>query len=77
MRPGALTRLGLTYADLAERHPGLVYAHAQGFRSDSGRAGHAAYDETVQASSGLVDVAHRALGGPSTCRRSSATRSPR
>lgn len=64
MRPGALARLGLTYADLAERHPGLVYAHAQGFRSDSDRAGHAAYDETVQASSGLVDVAHRALGRP-------------
>lgn len=64
MRPGALARLGLTYADLAERHPRLVYAHAQGFRSDSDRAGHAAYDETVQASSGLVDVAHRALGRP-------------
>ncbi|MFG2287826.1 CaiB/BaiF CoA transferase family protein [Streptomyces sp. NPDC048595] len=64
MRPGALARLGLTYADLAERSPGLVYAHAQGFRSDSDRAGHAAYDETVQASSGLVDVAQRALGRP-------------
>ena len=64
MRPGALARLGLTYADLAARHPGLVYAHAQGFRSDSDRAGHAAYDETVQASSGLVDIAHRALGEP-------------
>ncbi|MEU9499611.1 CoA transferase [Streptomyces sp. NPDC048196] len=64
MRPGPLARLGLTYADLAAHHPGLVYAHAQGFRSDSDRAGHAAYDETVQASSGLVDIAHRALGRP-------------
>ncbi|UZJ33233.1 CaiB/BaiF CoA transferase family protein [Streptomyces endophytica] len=64
MRPGPLARLGLTYADLAAHHPGLVYAHAQGFRSDSERAGHAAYDETVQASSGLVDIAHRALGRP-------------
>lgn len=64
MRPGALARLGLTYADVAERNPRLVYAHAQGFRGDSAQAGNAAYDETVQASSGLVDVANRALGKP-------------
>ncbi|MFG1641704.1 CaiB/BaiF CoA transferase family protein [Amycolatopsis sp. NPDC049252] len=64
MRPGALARLGLNYADVAARNPRLVYAHAQGFRSDSDQAGNAAYDETVQASSGLVDVANRALGEP-------------
>ncbi|WP_439382015.1 CaiB/BaiF CoA transferase family protein [Amycolatopsis lexingtonensis] len=64
MRPGALSRLGLNYADVAERNPRLVYAHAQGFRGDSPQAGNAAYDETVQASSGLVDVANRALGRP-------------
>ncbi|MFI9386568.1 CaiB/BaiF CoA transferase family protein [Kutzneria sp. NPDC052558] len=64
MRPGALYRLGLTYADVAARNAGLIYVHAQGFRSDSDRAGHAAYDETVQAASGLVDITHRALGTP-------------
>ncbi|UOZ06302.1 CaiB/BaiF CoA-transferase family protein [Amycolatopsis sp. WQ 127309] len=64
MRPGALARLGLNYADVAERNPRLVYAHAQGFRGDSAQAGNAAYDETVQASSGLVDVTNRALGKP-------------
>ncbi|MDC0771569.1 CaiB/BaiF CoA transferase family protein [Streptomyces sp. HD] len=64
MRPGALARLGLGHADVAARNPGLVYAHAQGFRSDSDRAGNAAYDETVQAASGLVDVTNRALGTP-------------
>ncbi|MFD7500797.1 CaiB/BaiF CoA transferase family protein [Streptomyces sp. NPDC059850] len=64
MRPGALGRLGLSYDDLATRHPRLVYAHAQGFRGDSDRAGNAAYDETVQAASGLVDIADRALGEP-------------
>ncbi|MFF0160584.1 CaiB/BaiF CoA transferase family protein [Streptomyces sp. NPDC005263] len=64
MRPNALSRLGMTYDDLAERNPGLVYAHAQGFRSDSDRVGDAAYDETVQAASGLVDIANRALGQP-------------
>ena len=64
MRPGALHRLGLSHDDIAARNPGLVYAHAQGFRSDSDRAGNAAYDETVQAASGLVDIADRALGEP-------------
>jgi len=64
MRPGALHRLGLSYDDIASRNPRLVYAHAQGFRSDSDRVGNAAYDETVQAASGLVDIADRALGEP-------------
>ncbi|MEU5214138.1 CoA transferase [Streptomyces sp. NPDC020742] len=64
MRPGALGRLGMNYEDLAERNPGLVYAHAAGFRGDSDRADMAAYDESVQAASGLVDVANRALGTP-------------
>ncbi|MEU0845380.1 CoA transferase [Streptomyces sp. NPDC005962] len=64
MRPDALGRLGMTYDDLAGRNPSLVYAHAQGFRSDSDRVGDAAYDETVQAASGLVDIADRALGEP-------------
>ncbi|WP_328611514.1 CoA transferase [Amycolatopsis sp. NBC_00345] len=64
MRPGALARLGLDYDQVAARNPRLVYAHAQGFRSDSDRAGNAAYDETVQAASGLVDIANRAIGKP-------------
>jgi crotonobetainyl-CoA:carnitine CoA-transferase CaiB-like acyl-CoA transferase len=64
MRSAALHRLGLTYADVAARNPGLVYAHGQGFRSESDQAGNAAYDETVQAASGLVDITHRALGTP-------------
>ncbi|GAB2956594.1 CoA transferase [Amycolatopsis acidiphila] len=64
MRPGALARLGLTYEHVAERNPKLVYAHAQGFRGDSPLAGNAAYDETIQASSGLVDLTNRAVGKP-------------
>ncbi|GAA4856226.1 CoA transferase [Saccharopolyspora cebuensis] len=66
MRIDALRRLGVDHDSLAASHPGLVYAHAQGFRPDSDRAGLAAYDETVQAASGLVDVADRAgdIGAP-------------
>ncbi|QUH00603.1 CoA transferase [Saccharopolyspora erythraea] len=66
MRIGALQRLGMDYASLAEANPRLVYAHAQGFRPDSDRAELAAYDETVQAASGLLDLAQRAgdIGTP-------------
>lgn len=66
MRIKALRRLGLDYDSLAEDNPHLIYAHAQGFRPDSDRADLAAYDETVQAASGLVDLAQRAgdIGRP-------------
>ncbi|MCC2277693.1 CoA transferase [Streptomyces sp. ET3-23] len=65
MRIDALRRLGMDYDSLAA-NPRLVYAHAQGFRSDSDRARLAAYDETVQAASGLLDLAQRAgdVGAP-------------
>lgn len=66
MRIDALRRLGMDYDSLAAASPRLVYAHAQGFRSDSDRARLAAYDETVQAASGLLDLAERAgdVGAP-------------
>ncbi|NYH78222.1 crotonobetainyl-CoA:carnitine CoA-transferase CaiB-like acyl-CoA transferase [Actinopolyspora biskrensis] len=66
MRAGALQRLGMDYENLAQRNPALVYAHAQGFRPDSERAELAAYDETVQAASGMIDLAQRAgdIGTP-------------
>jgi crotonobetainyl-CoA:carnitine CoA-transferase CaiB-like acyl-CoA transferase len=64
MRPGALHRLGLSYEDLAEANPRLVYCNAQGFRSDSPAADLAAYDEVVQAASGMVDLMRRVTGQP-------------
>ena len=64
MRPGALARLGMSYAELAEVNPRLVYCNAQGFRGDSEKAGLAAYDEIVQAASGMVDLMRRGAGTP-------------
>ncbi|MEU4669073.1 CoA transferase [Amycolatopsis sp. NPDC023774] len=64
MHPGALRRLSLDYEQLAELNPRLVYCNAQGFRTDSDRAGLAAYDEIVQASSGMADLMRRATGTP-------------
>ncbi|MDA3628727.1 CoA transferase [Saccharopolyspora sp. WRP15-2] len=66
MRIAALRRLGMDHESLAADNPRLIYAHAQGFRPDSDRADLAAYDETVQAASGLLDLARRAgdIGEP-------------
>lgn len=65
MRPGALHRLGLDHEHVRDRNPKLVDCNAQGFRTDSERADNAAYDEIVQASSGLVDIMRRGTGCPS------------
>ncbi|MEU5852717.1 CaiB/BaiF CoA transferase family protein [Saccharopolyspora shandongensis] len=54
VRPDALRRLGLWYEDVARDHPGLVYVNAQGFRSDSPQGNNAAYDDILQAATGLV-----------------------
>ena len=64
MRPAALARLGLAPGDLAAVNPRLVSCSAQGFRSDSALADRAAYDEIVQAASGMTDLMHRATGTP-------------
>lgn len=62
MRAGALERLGLDYARVGQRLPHLIYAHAQGFAADSSRGNRPAYDEVIQASSGLVSLQDRAAG---------------
>lgn len=54
MRPGAVERLGLTYAELSSRNPGLVYASAGGYRKDSERRDWPAFDDVIQAMSGLA-----------------------
>lgn len=64
MRPGALARLGLSPDEVSRRFPRLVHVRAQGFRTDSALADRAAYDEIVQASSGMVDLMRRATGTP-------------
>ncbi|WP_308203906.1 CaiB/BaiF CoA transferase family protein [Goodfellowiella coeruleoviolacea] len=64
MRSGALQRLNLDHHQIADRFPRLIYCHAQGFRSDSVLANRAAYDEIVQAASGLSDLMRRVTGRP-------------
>lgn len=62
MRANALHRLGIGYDDIAERFPHLIYAHAQGFNIKSSQSARPAYDEVIQAVTGLVDMQRRASG---------------
>ncbi|MFF2617169.1 CaiB/BaiF CoA transferase family protein [Kitasatospora sp. NPDC058046] len=64
LRPQALAKLRLGYHDVAAVNPGLIYANAQGFRSDSRYGTHAAYDDIIQAASGLVWLNHQVSGQP-------------
>jgi crotonobetainyl-CoA:carnitine CoA-transferase CaiB-like acyl-CoA transferase len=63
MRAGAIRRLRLDYPKLREANPAIVYANLYGF----GRAGryrdYPAYDDIVQAASGLADLQARLNGG--------------
>ncbi|MGB5756336.1 MAG: CoA transferase [Acidimicrobiales bacterium] len=56
LRPRALASLRLTDADVRERRPDIVYCSALGFGSDGPYAEKAAYDDVIQAASGLASM---------------------
>jgi crotonobetainyl-CoA:carnitine CoA-transferase CaiB-like acyl-CoA transferase len=65
MRQAAAETLGLGYRRLREANPRLIYAAACGFGSSGPYAGRPAFDDIVQALSGIVDLNGRAQGKPS------------
>jgi crotonobetainyl-CoA:carnitine CoA-transferase CaiB-like acyl-CoA transferase len=60
LRPKPLQRLGIDYDVLCSMRPDIIYCHAQGFPTDSGRADEPAYDDIIQAAAGASDVVRRA-----------------
>jgi crotonobetainyl-CoA:carnitine CoA-transferase CaiB-like acyl-CoA transferase len=56
VRPAALARLGFGYDACRELNPRLVYATATGFGQDGPWAARPAFDEIVQAASGLASA---------------------
>lgn len=64
MRPQVLVRLGLDYAAIAAVKPDIIYCQAQGFPLDSARAEEPAYDDIIQAASGVSDMMERVWGSP-------------
>jgi crotonobetainyl-CoA:carnitine CoA-transferase CaiB-like acyl-CoA transferase len=60
MRPDAVRRLGLGFEDVAATNPRTVYCAVRGFGADGPYRDKAAYDDVIQAASGLAAV----QGGP-------------
>jgi crotonobetainyl-CoA:carnitine CoA-transferase CaiB-like acyl-CoA transferase len=65
MRQQAIERLGLGYDAVRELNPDIVYCAAVGFGSAGPYAGKAAYDDVIQAGSGLASLHARVTGTPS------------
>jgi crotonobetainyl-CoA:carnitine CoA-transferase CaiB-like acyl-CoA transferase len=64
IRPGALRRARLQYRDLAAVRPDIVYCEAHGFPVGSPREDDPAYDDIIQAETGVADAARRQNGVP-------------
>lgn len=64
MRRAALERLGLDADTLRARNPDLIYCSANGFGSGGRYADKAAYDDAIQAGSGLAGLFQSAHGEP-------------
>lgn len=56
MRPAIATKLGLNDEKFMAAYPGLVYVKTYGFRGDGPMANKPAYDDVIQAASGITDL---------------------
>lgn len=66
MRAQAVARLGLDYAALHAANPRIVYANLYGYGRTGPYRDYPAYDDIVQAASGVVDLQARLSGGEPT-----------
>jgi crotonobetainyl-CoA:carnitine CoA-transferase CaiB-like acyl-CoA transferase len=63
-RPGVMARLGLDYATIAERNPGIVYCSISAYGQTGPYAGRPAHDIAVEAMAGIVSCNLGADGQP-------------
>ncbi|MEO0030855.1 MAG: hypothetical protein RIS94_613 [Pseudomonadota bacterium] len=66
MRAQAIARLGLDYAALSAANPRIVYANLYGYGRNGRYRDYPAYDDIVQAASGIVDLQARLSDGEPT-----------
>jgi hypothetical protein len=64
IRPAALGRLGLDYESVRAINPGIVYLSMVGYGSAGRYAGRPAYDDLIQAASGVPMLLQRSSGQP-------------
>src|SRR5262245_2461699 len=62
IRPAALKRLGLDYQSLRRVNPSIVYLSMVGYGSGGRYAGRPAYDDLIQAASGVAMLLHQSTG---------------
>jgi crotonobetainyl-CoA:carnitine CoA-transferase CaiB-like acyl-CoA transferase len=63
LRPATLGRAGLTYEDVVAVRPDVVYCQAHGYPVGDRRQDDPAYDDVIQAETGIADATAR-VGGP-------------
>lgn len=64
VRMDGLKRMGLGYDDVKALRPDVIYVHCAGYGSDGIHAGKPAYDDLIQAASGVADLLAIREGGP-------------
>ena len=64
IRPQALARLGLDYEAVKPHNPSIVYLNMVGYGSGGRYAGRPAYDDLIQAASGVAMLLQRSTGQP-------------
>ncbi|MFA5665192.1 CaiB/BaiF CoA transferase family protein [Castellaniella sp.] len=62
VRPAAMRRLGVGYEQLSARNPRIIYASMVGFSQRGPYAGKAAFDDMIQAATGLPAVVAESSG---------------
>lgn len=65
MRPQALERLGIAYADISEANPSIIYCRIVGYGPNNRRRTKPAIDDVIQAMSGVVSLQEHLTGTPS------------
>lgn len=64
IRLSGLERLDYNYEKVKEINPNIIYVHCVGFGSDGPYGGRQAYDDLVQAASGVTELISQATGSP-------------
>lgn len=63
-RAGAVKRLGFDYDSIRAVNPEIIYAHCVGFGQDGPYADYQAFDDVIQAASGLTTLLSKVDGNP-------------
>ncbi len=66
-KPGTMEKFGITYEVLKEINPRIVFTSISGYGQTGPYASHAAFDQTVQAESGVMSLTGEEGGAPMKC----------